>query len=394
MRVVGAAVLMLWSVVAGAQVDYRTTEAGTLGYFNQKNWKALAALGDSALAEGLDYYALRYRMGVAFYEKKDYWRSARHFGQALHFNSADPLSQEYLYYALLFSGRDDEAFFVSKKFGEALREKLQIRPVKAVDWMYAEAGRKLSTAPDSVGDMTFASFWLGHRLGYRWRLTQALVWLQLPVKTQVINQYEYYLRSRYSFSRSFRGMAAIHYAFAKATPQPEQRLEEADWAVQLGAEKRWGRVAVAPYFAHIATRVTQFPEEPAVYTVATWQGGISTSIVPAFGRSPLFIKGMAAWHHSQGTGRLIWSAEARWQLTPKLAAEMGYSKSGAGYFLENDASLFNNAISLTEERFSLLLSRTLSGRWMLFAGGQREKKRDSYTDFFYNTFLLGIKSQL
>ncbi|MFQ5447067.1 MAG: hypothetical protein ACE5FF_09035 [Saprospiraceae bacterium] len=396
-RVLLLAVCLSGAVFSAAQTDYRTTEAKTLEHFNEKKWKALTELGENALEYGLDYYALRYRLGVAAFEQKTYWRSTRHFEKALHFNSADSVSQEYLYYAYLFSGREDEAVFLSKNFSESLREKLNITPVKAIDWVYAEAGKKLSTVPDSVGDMTFTSLWLGHRLGYRWQLTQAFSFLQLPVKTQDFNQYEYYLRSKYRLSSSFSTVAVLHYAFAKGTTQAEQsesRLEESDWIVQLGVEKRYGQVTVAPYLAHIATNVSQAPAEPLQYSVSSWQGGVEVSVVPPLRRSPLYLNVGASVHVSGNDTHLLWNLSARWQIAPKIAVQMSYLKSGASYFLEENGALFNNAISVTESRLSALLSYRVAPHVVLFSAWQKEKKKDEHIDFFYTTFLLGLKSQL
>jgi hypothetical protein len=397
LRWLALALFLCGAVFTAAQTNYAATETKTLEYFYQKKWKALAELGEKALQNSLDFYALRYRLGVAYYEEKEYWRSALHFRKALHFNSASPASQEYLYYALLFSGREDEAVFLSKKFGKDLREKLKIAPVKAIEWVYAEAGQKLSTTPDSVGDLTFASLWLRHRPGFRWQLTQAFSWLRLPVKTRDFSQYEYYLQARYRLSGSLSAMAALHYAFVKGTAQaeqPENRLEESDWITQLGVEKRWGRVTVAPYIAHISTNVSQTPAEPSQYSVPSWQSGVEAGVVPPLRGDPLFLKAGAAVHASEGDTRLLWHLGARWQISPEAAVQLGYLQSGASYFLEENAALFNNAISVTDHRLSALLSYRVAPRLILFAAWQREKKLDENIDFFYNTVLAGIKTQL
>ncbi len=69
------------------------------------DWKNLKKTGKEALRKGHDYYYMRMRIGIAFYEKKQYRAAIPQFKQALRLNPNDRIALEYLYYSYMLSGR-------------------------------------------------------------------------------------------------------------------------------------------------------------------------------------------------------------------------------------------------------------------------------------------------
>jgi len=51
-------------------LTFAKVEAQSYSLYTQKNWDELIRLGKMALSRGIDYYYLRYRMGVAYYMQK------------------------------------------------------------------------------------------------------------------------------------------------------------------------------------------------------------------------------------------------------------------------------------------------------------------------------------
>ncbi len=99
-------------------------DAITYELYLDSSWKELIKTGKEALKEGLDYYYLRMRLGIASFETEDYSRAQEHFTRALEFNSADEVAKEYLYYTLLYYGRDIEAGKIAELSPPGLRQKL------------------------------------------------------------------------------------------------------------------------------------------------------------------------------------------------------------------------------------------------------------------------------
>ena len=89
---------------------YSYYDSLTYDLYTHQQWKKLTVAGKEALNEGYDYYYLRVRVGVAYYQLKNYRQSVTQFRKALQFNSTDAFATENLYYALRESGMNEEAY--------------------------------------------------------------------------------------------------------------------------------------------------------------------------------------------------------------------------------------------------------------------------------------------
>ncbi len=103
--------------------NFNIVDKETYRFYIEKKWDSLISKGNQAIKSGLDYYYLRMRLGIAYYEKENYIKASKHFKTALQFNEGDPVALEYLYYSFLFSGKEDRARFISKDFNNTLKEK-------------------------------------------------------------------------------------------------------------------------------------------------------------------------------------------------------------------------------------------------------------------------------
>lgn len=98
----------------------------------EANWNGLTELGEAALRQGIDFYFLRYRLGIAWYNRQNYHRAVRHLRQAWEQTPGDELLLEYLYYSMVYAGRDFEARHLAHRFSASRRQELRIYPGKPV----------------------------------------------------------------------------------------------------------------------------------------------------------------------------------------------------------------------------------------------------------------------
>jgi hypothetical protein len=97
------------STMAAIKLDFNTVDLLTYRYYQEKKWDSVIVIGKQALRQDIDYYYLRVRMGIAYFEKSEYFPATTHLKKARQFNSEDPLIANYLYYAYLYSNRVEEA---------------------------------------------------------------------------------------------------------------------------------------------------------------------------------------------------------------------------------------------------------------------------------------------
>ena len=129
---------------AVASDDFKTVDSETHRLFAEKKWDSVIIVGKRALRDNIDYFYLRLRMGISFFEIRKYLQAIDHLEKAHGFNSGDPMTMEYLFESYIITGRNLEARALAMKMPPALREKLQ-SPLKLVDNIHAEVGYTLSS---------------------------------------------------------------------------------------------------------------------------------------------------------------------------------------------------------------------------------------------------------
>ena len=102
---------------------YSEVDSTTYQLYLDKSWDELIHVGKDAVKKDIDYYFLRMRIGIAYYEKNNYKSAQSHFRKALEFNTGDPVASEYLYYAYLFGGQTQQAALLYREFPESLKMK-------------------------------------------------------------------------------------------------------------------------------------------------------------------------------------------------------------------------------------------------------------------------------
>ena len=90
-------------------LDFRTVDILTYRCYTEEKWDSVILVGRQALRQNIDYYYLRVRLGISYYQLKEYFPAATHLRKARQFNSGDPYVANYLYYSYLYTNRQNEA---------------------------------------------------------------------------------------------------------------------------------------------------------------------------------------------------------------------------------------------------------------------------------------------
>jgi hypothetical protein len=132
--------------------DFLSLDKETYNLYMEKKWDDLIRAGKLGLKQDIDYYYLRMRMGIAFYEQKNYKASQAHFRKALEFNQGDPVASEYLYYAYLFAGQSQQANLLARDFTPSLAEKVDPPSGKFADILALEYLYNFTDTKDILSD--------------------------------------------------------------------------------------------------------------------------------------------------------------------------------------------------------------------------------------------------
>jgi len=124
------------------------TDSITFALYEKQQWDELIEVGEAAIKNGIDFYYLRMRLGIARYEQHNYRHAAPHFEKALIFYPGDQLATEYLYYSFLFAGRKSDSRRIIPLLTETTRKKMNLPKAGFLSEIYFEGGPGISEYDD------------------------------------------------------------------------------------------------------------------------------------------------------------------------------------------------------------------------------------------------------
>ena len=90
------------SVYADVNVTQTYIDSISLYHYQLGNWVELIRIGKLAKKNEIDFKRLQQRVGYAYFNKKQYYKSMQHYEQALAFDEQDEITRLYLYFVVLF----------------------------------------------------------------------------------------------------------------------------------------------------------------------------------------------------------------------------------------------------------------------------------------------------
>jgi hypothetical protein len=119
---------ILISIKVAAQEEQLTETLADMQSYNflmQKNWEGLIIIGNKALSQNIDFYYLRARLGIAYYESGQYALAIPHLKKALRLD-ANIIIREYLYYAYLLGSNETAAAHMAANMPSDVKRKLEL----------------------------------------------------------------------------------------------------------------------------------------------------------------------------------------------------------------------------------------------------------------------------
>jgi len=97
------------------KISFQEVDQTSYMLYTTQNWDSLISYCNYALDNNYDYFYLRLRLGIAYYNKANYYKATTHLQKANELSKNDPVTQEYLQLSYLYSNRTLEANTFNKK---------------------------------------------------------------------------------------------------------------------------------------------------------------------------------------------------------------------------------------------------------------------------------------
>ncbi|MFA5298506.1 MAG: hypothetical protein WC389_09920 [Lutibacter sp.] len=107
-------------------LSYKQVDSTSYALYLNEDWKSLLEIGKKSRAEGIDFYYLKVRMGIAYYKEGKMLSAVKLLEEAYAINTYDNVVQEYLYWAYRYSDLILESHLFYTKMFKQLTDKIQL----------------------------------------------------------------------------------------------------------------------------------------------------------------------------------------------------------------------------------------------------------------------------
>ena len=201
------AILFIFLLNVSAQKKLNFVEVDTTSYqlFQQQKWLELIDYSAQSRKEGIDFFYLQARTGIAFFNLGKYRTASEWLLKAYKNDRKLEWLQEYVYYSLINSGREAEAIKLANNFSDVIKSKIELKKSKllrvALEGGYSfnsdfdkltalDLGKKINVNEDYgeaffLDYYHFESFDLSHQIVPGFLLNHNLTYLQSTLEHEV-----------------------------------------------------------------------------------------------------------------------------------------------------------------------------------------------------------------
>jgi hypothetical protein len=363
-------------------LNFKTADSETYKYYIQQKWDSVIYIGNEALNDGIDYYYLRMRIGIAYYNKKQYRLAEPHFIKAIKLNSADDYAKEYLYYCYLYSQQYDLAGKLSRSFSDSLTNKLHTAYHKPIDAIYADVGEKISSNTQLYSNAYFFQIEASNRVGKSISFFESYTFYSQTTYWARIFQNDLYVKSNIPLANQWLLMPAIHFLLVNAQPYYYNSIQ---FASSAEFEKSLDEADLEAGFSYSDIEFkTQL------------QQNVSLTEHP-FGNNRLSLKAaIILQEDSLRNPQASTDLSVSYKPISSLTLYFGYYRGKTLYISQFDDYLVNNAVTLTRSMFTFDASVAITRHFNVDALYQYENITNIFdnTFFHYTTLLIGLKYYL
>ncbi len=397
--------------------------------YNDKNWSELIKFGNQSINKGFNYYYLQLRVGIAYYEKKNYSLALGHFKKALVFNLDDELTLEYMYFCYIYNGRHENARELSKQFNLPLLQKIGIAKQSNIEFAIIEGGTKITDSveyynkakngtPNYFKPPIYFQLGLNHYIKNRVSLFHALTYFNQQSFLGTVKQYQYFIKATVPIKNNWLMLASLHCVNLNTTSKLVTTTIDTLWPP--GVLPHTQQPAGAPPLKTKKNTITTQTKNNANYfvgalnaqkTINKFTIGIGTTVsnignitqfinnsylsCNVFGNTKLVL-GCIGYMHTKNNYKTTYASVMPFlSINPitKLSIKLSYLLNTKYNIIEENGYLINNSPDLSSTRYSSLINFNITKHLAIYGLYQLEFKQENLQlfNYRYNVMVAGFK---
>lgn len=381
-----------------AQKTFAWYEQQTYQMYMNEQWSLLIELGEEAIQQEFDYFYLRLRLGLASYNMGKYRSAIIHFNKALTYNSNDPVTIAYLYYAYVFAARMADANIIWGKYQELLKQRNIKSPNAFITGVYSEGGVKITEENvDGIGNLGYYHVGISQQLFSRLSIYQGYSYVvptlidaqyftstgNGPPRTylqEVVITYpqnEYYVRAGVPIVRGLQTNFSYHLQVLHDSAGLKYRNQGYELGVKQASQITDIYLAYAGSYIN-NTNQSQFLGSVTFYPLSS---------------NDLYLVGQYTYHLERGVDNQVFGVKIGGKLAPVMWLEGYGSYGGMNNFQEYEGFYMYNLPNSINYKWGVNAYFSLGSRTRLTAGYMLENKKtvsDVNQSFNQNYVFLGL----
>lgn len=376
--------------------EVETVDFISYDHFLRHDWKLLINYSEKALNNNIDFYYLRLRLGIAYYELHQYRKALYHFEKAYQMDNRDELLKEYLYYCYLFTDQYSQALKISKKFSDVTLKKTNLEYPSGVFLVNVEYGNKLASDTSLYKTLKYFQAGIGFKLGRGVTAYSAFTNITQQMYYGTLSQQQLYASINIPLNNSWAITPAFHfinYAYNNQLTSPPPKpgdpksslssLDGTSYVGSISISKNWKDFLFNGGLSYSTLNKAK-----------QYQQQFGVSWFPLHNNKLTINPSLTLFSNDSGTSlKPIISFSAKYFLHSKFSVAANYSSIETKNFNELNGYSVNNSDDITHERFTAVLDLNCYKNINIFGVYVHESKTEavSLKDYNFNTGIIGIK---
>lgn len=380
------------------EFNFKTVEDSSYALYLKKDWKQLERFGAEAIKSKIDYFYLRERMGIAFYEQQKYQLAVSQFEKANTFNSSDELTQEYLFYSYAFNNRYDDALQLTKCFSTDLKKKTGTEKSAPINLLQADFTAKIPEKSSIATPYYCFSLGFNHRITRGYSAFHSYSFSSQKYTGGTYNQHRYYLSINIPLSKGFTMSPAFSVLLDQYVdtifsppPHPPQRpmppqVRKRNFASFIGS------LSVSKVFPYVKLDLTNsFSNLDTTYQI---QHSLGLTVYPLANQKLSFhVTGTLHTNNFYKTIHPLVQAGVRFNAPQFFAMSVVYTYANIYNFHLYNGYLVQNGYDLLKHNVAVVPEVIIKHRFSIYAAYQLELKttRETKTNYMAHGISIGTK---
>jgi len=371
----------------------KNTDAITYDLYSKNEWKQLIEFSKRAINRKEDFFYLRMRIGIAYYELKEYRNALVHFEKASQMEGQNELLKEYLYYCYLFTEQFPQALKLSEEFSKETLSTTKMENPSGIFYSNVEYGNKLSSDTSMYKSLSYFQVGLGFRLGKSLTAYAAISNLSQQMYYGTISQQQLYVSLTIPLKHSWLLMPAFHYLNytysnllvppATITNPKANNLDGTGSVYSFSASKNWKDFL----FTGTASYST-------LNNAKQYQQQVSVNWYPLHNNRLSFNGSLLLFSNDSGTtAKVIPSFGGKYFLNSKVSLAGYFTSFDVKNYNELNGQVANNSDDITHIRYTGLAEWNCYKNISVFGVYSHESKTEKVSEktYTYTTVIGGIK---